>query len=65
MGSASELDYQLLISRDLGFMKDDDFQRTAKELTEVSKMLTAFLSSVEKQIESQANAAGQKLSTNY
>jgi len=58
MGSASELDYQLLLARDLGFMKDDDFERTAKDLTEVRKMLTAFLSSVEKQIESKADAAG-------
>ena len=26
-GSASELDYQVLLSRDLGFIKDNDFRR--------------------------------------
>ena len=51
MGSASELDYHLLLFRDLGFMNGDDFMRTASGLTEVRKMLTSFLSSVEEQIE--------------
>ena len=51
MGSASELDYHLLLSHDLGFMNGGDFTRTAKQFTEVRKMLTSFLSSVEKQIE--------------
>jgi four helix bundle protein len=58
LGSASELDYQLLLARDLGFMKEDDFASSIAALTEVRKMLTSFLSSVEKQIDSQANAAG-------
>lgn len=56
MGSASELGYHLLLSRDLGFMKEADFERTAASLTEVRKMLTSFLSSVETQIESRAKA---------
>ena len=51
MGSASELDYRLLLSQDLGFMNGDDCTRTASELTEVRKMFTSFLSSVEEQIE--------------
>jgi len=50
LGSASELDYHLIICRDLGFLKDGDFSRSAKNLTEVRKMLTSFLSSVQKQI---------------
>ena len=50
MGSASELDYHLLLCRDLGFMEDHDFSRTATHLTEVRKMLTSFLGSVEAQI---------------
>ncbi len=54
MGSASELDYHLLLCRDLGFMKTDDFQRASTDLTEVRKMMTSFLSSVEKQIELKA-----------
>jgi four helix bundle protein len=57
MGSASELDYHLLLSRDLGLMNGDDFTHTASELTEVRKMLTSFLSSVEEQIEQRAKTA--------
>src|SRR4029077_1460198 len=57
MGSASELDYHLLLSRDLGFINDNDFARSAVDLTEVRKMLTSFLSSVEEQIELKAKAA--------
>jgi four helix bundle protein len=51
MGSASELDYHLLLCRDLGFMEDEDFKRAAAHLTEVRKMLTSFLGSVEAQME--------------
>ncbi len=58
MGSASELDYHLLLSRDLGFMNGDDFTRCEAELT-VRKMLTSFLQSVEEQIETQSRAAGR------
>jgi len=59
MGSASELDYHLLLSRDLGFMNGDDFMRSEAGLTEVRKMLTSFLQSVEEQIEIQSRAAGK------
>jgi four helix bundle protein len=59
LGSASELDYHLLLSRDLGFMAADEFTRTSSELTEVRKMLTAFLNSVEEQIEMQSRAVGR------
>jgi four helix bundle protein len=59
MGSASELDYHLLLSRDLGFMTDDDFASVSATLTEVRKMLTSFLQSVEEQIEIRSRAAGK------
>jgi four helix bundle protein len=57
MGSASELDYHLLLSKDLGFM-NNDFALASAGLTEVRKMLTSFLSSVEEQIELKSKAAG-------
>lgn len=57
MGSASELDYHLLLSRDLGFIGGDDFTSSAADLTEVRKMLTSFLSGVEEQIELRSRAA--------
>jgi four helix bundle protein len=59
MGSASELDNHLLLSRDLGFMNGDDFTRCEADLIEVRKMLTSFLQSVEEQIETQSRAAGR------
>ena len=59
LGSASELDYHLLLSHDLGFMAADEFTRASSALTEVRKMLTSFLNSVEEQIETQSKAAGK------
>jgi four helix bundle protein len=58
MGSASELDYHILLSKDLGFMNSNDFTQTSAGLTEVRKMLTSFLMSVEEQIELKSKAAG-------
>ena len=58
MGSASELDYHLLLSRGLGFMTADEFTNASAALTEVRKMLTSFLNSVEEQIQIQSKAAG-------
>jgi four helix bundle protein len=57
MGSASELDYQVLACRDLGYMKADDYQRMSKKLVEVRKMLTAFLDKVEAQLDGKAKGA--------
>jgi four helix bundle protein len=46
-GSASELDYHLLLSKDLGFLREADYRDLAKSLLEVRKMLTALLQKVE------------------
>jgi four helix bundle protein len=59
MGSASELDYHILLCRDIGLMSRDDFSISTAKLTEVRKMLTSFLQSVEEQIETQSRAAGR------
>jgi four helix bundle protein len=42
-GSASELDYQLLLSRDLGYLPSSEYDSLHPALTEVRRMLTAFL----------------------
>jgi four helix bundle protein len=55
-GSASELDYHLLLSRDLALLKEDDYQRASKDLTEVRKMLTSLLTRIENQLD--VNAKG-------
>ena len=56
LGSASELDDHLLLSSDLGFIKSDDFEQSSRDLTEIRKMLTSFLTSVEPQISSRYSA---------
>ena len=46
-GSASELDYRLLLSKDLVFLSDIDYGKLARSLTEVRKMLTSLLQKVD------------------
>ena len=46
-GPASELDYHLLLSRDLNFLPDARYRELVKNLTEVRKMLTSLLQKVE------------------
>jgi len=42
MGSAAELDYQLLLSHDLGFLESASYQEVSEELTIIRKMLNSF-----------------------
>ncbi|WP_025765263.1 four helix bundle protein [Dyadobacter tibetensis] len=46
MGSASELEYQLILSRDLGYLNLETFESLTNELTEVKKMLNSFIQKV-------------------
>ena len=43
MGSASELEYQLLLSNDLRYMEATDYERLAGMVIEVKKMLSSFI----------------------
>ena len=43
MGSASELEYQLLLARDLEFLRKPEYQRLENEVTEVKRMLAALI----------------------
>ncbi|HLY98931.1 MAG TPA: four helix bundle protein [Candidatus Angelobacter sp.] len=47
MGSASELDYHLLLSHDLGYLPVDEHRAFAGELTRVRKMLASLLATLE------------------
>ena len=42
-GSASELEYQLLLARDLKLMKSNDYENLAQLIIEVKRMLTVFV----------------------
>lgn len=43
LGSASELDYHLLLSRDLHFLDDETYEPLATEATGVKRMLTVLI----------------------
>jgi hypothetical protein len=42
-GSASELEYHLLLSHDLALLKTSDYQQLASEVVDVKRMLTSFI----------------------
>lgn len=42
-GSASELEYQLILAHDLAYIPQDTYEKTTTELTEIKRMLNAFL----------------------
>jgi four helix bundle protein len=46
-GSASELDYHLLLARDLKLLIDTDYDRVVRELSVMRRMLTALLQKVD------------------
>jgi len=50
MGSASELDHHLLLCKDLGYLENDQYQRMGSDLTEVRKMLSSLLVSIENEL---------------
>jgi four helix bundle protein len=43
MGSATELEYHLLLARDLNFLADDHYAHLERELAEVKRMLNTYL----------------------
>ena len=42
MGSASELEYHLLLARDLNILNSSDYEGLASEVIQVKRMLTSF-----------------------
>jgi len=42
MGSGAELSYHLLLSRDLGFLKNTEYSRLDSDLEEVMRMLSSL-----------------------
>jgi four helix bundle protein len=45
-GSASELDYELLLAKDLGYLTKPDYSRIGDELSQIRKMLSSLLREV-------------------
>ncbi len=46
MGSASELEYQLLLSKDLNYLSEETFTFLNENLLEIKKMLNSFIQKV-------------------
>jgi four helix bundle protein len=46
MGSASELEYHLLLAHDLTYLKDEPFKQLTQDLVEVKRMLASLLRKV-------------------
>jgi four helix bundle protein len=46
MGSASELEYHLLLSHDLRLLNPTEYKQLAQETTEVKRMLTSFIQTI-------------------
>jgi four helix bundle protein len=43
LGPASELEYHLLLSRDLGYLEAEIYQRLSEQVVEAKKMLNGFI----------------------
>ena len=43
MGSASEMEYHILLARDLDLLSGPDYDRVAGQVTEVKRMLASFI----------------------
>ena len=43
MGSASETEYHLILANELGYLNSNDYESLNGELTEIKRMLNAFI----------------------
>ena len=46
MGSASELEYHLILAHDLKLLEDAEYRKLEAEVIEVKRMLAAFINKV-------------------
>ena len=47
-GSASELEYQVVLTRELGYLSNGDEQELLAEVVQLQRMLSAFISTIRK-----------------
>ncbi len=46
-GSASEVEYQLLLAHDLAFLGNESYERTNSQVVEIKRMLTSLLRTIQ------------------
>lgn len=48
VGSASEVEYQLLLVYELGYIQEDNYNKFSKEVVEIRKMIVTLMMSLER-----------------
>jgi len=48
LGSAAELEYQVMLARDLGYLSPQEWSALAGRITQIRKMLTAFIKTIDR-----------------
>lgn len=61
LGSAAELEYGVLLARDLGYLSGEAYLALEAEITPVKKMLVTFIRKIDSQL---ASAKGQRPTAN-
>jgi four helix bundle protein len=46
-GSASEVEYHLLLAKDLSYLKPDDYEKMNENVVQIKRMLTALIKKIE------------------
>ena len=64
MGSTNELDYHLLLARDLGYLQSSNYEHLAIEAQGVAKMLSTFIDRLRHPANQQPNAKSQQPTAN-
>lgn len=66
LASAAELEYGLLLSRDLGYLSDPDFQRLTERISGLKPMIVRFMQRLDADVapRRRLRANGQRLTAN-
>jgi four helix bundle protein len=60
MGSASEVEYQLLLARDLNYLEAQKYSALSTQVIEVKRMLTAFVRKLRDDRRKRSAISGQR-----
>ncbi len=60
LGSAAELEYQLLLSRDLGYLNESAYSALDSELASIKRMLVTFMKTLKTETPGVGRANGQR-----
>src|SRR5271165_462436 len=58
-GSASEVEYELLLAHDLGFIGDELYKRTMSQVVEIKRMLNSLHRTIQRDVATSQGASAQ------